>query len=161
MSRSVTEPSEDRQLKQDIHPLSSFAITMPLPARAEKTKPALTIVKMAKPLAFSRMLRGMTPSSPLFPLSTKDLTGAVRYRQGGWHARRTYPGGLFTFFGKRLGERIGELHELHGGCEVTARDRHAPGTRRAIKRLVGSKSGLRSIATSESIVSRADPPCIK
>ena len=81
MSRSVPELSEDRQLKQDTHPLSSFAITIPLPALAENTKPALTMVKTAKPLAFSRMLRGMTPSSPLFPLSTKDLTGVVRYRQ--------------------------------------------------------------------------------
>lgn len=47
---------------------------MPLPALAEKTKPALNIVKMAKPLAFSKMLRGITPSRPLLPLSTNDLT---------------------------------------------------------------------------------------
>ena len=41
-------------------PSSSFAMTIPLPARAEKRKPALKTVKMAKPFAFSRTLRGMT-----------------------------------------------------------------------------------------------------
>lgn len=55
-------------------PSSSFAMTTPLPALAENRKPALKMVNMANPFAFSRTDRGMTPSRPLFPLSTKDLT---------------------------------------------------------------------------------------
>ncbi len=35
-------------------------MTIPLPALAEKRKPALKMVKIAKPLAFSSTLRGMT-----------------------------------------------------------------------------------------------------
>jgi len=57
---------------------------MPLPARAENTKPALKMVKMAKPLAFSRIFLGMTPSRPLLVLSTKDLTVVVGQGGGGW-----------------------------------------------------------------------------
>ena len=45
---------------KDLLPSSSFAMTIPLPARAEKRKPALKTVKMAKPFAFSSTLRGMT-----------------------------------------------------------------------------------------------------
>lgn len=44
----------------DSLPSSSFAMTMPLPALAEKRKPALKMVNIAKPLAFSSTLRGMT-----------------------------------------------------------------------------------------------------
>ena len=55
---------------------------MPLPALAEKTKPALKIVKIAKPFAFSRMLRGITPSRPLLPLSTNDLTVETLFKKG-------------------------------------------------------------------------------
>jgi hypothetical protein len=55
---------------------------MPLPALAEKIKPALKIVKIAKPFAFCRMLRGITPSRPLLPLSTNDLTVEL-YLKGG------------------------------------------------------------------------------
>lgn len=36
----------------DSHPSSSLAITTPDPARAENKKPALKMVKMAKPFAF-------------------------------------------------------------------------------------------------------------
>lgn len=66
-------------------------MTIPLPALAENRNPALKMVKMANPFAFSSTLRGMTymqnehmlfleefeertPSRPLLPLSTKDLT---------------------------------------------------------------------------------------
>ena len=41
-------------------PSSSFAITTPLPALAENRKPALKMVKMANPFAFSSTVRGMT-----------------------------------------------------------------------------------------------------
>lgn len=44
----------------DSLPSSSFAMTMPLPALAEKRKPALKMVNIAKPFAFSSTLRGMT-----------------------------------------------------------------------------------------------------
>lgn len=57
---------------------------MPLPALAEKIKPALKIVKMAKPFAFCRMLRGMTPSRPLLPLSTNDLTVELYLKRWGF-----------------------------------------------------------------------------
>ncbi len=41
-------------------PSSSLAITTPLPALAEKRNPALKMVKMANPFAFSSTVRGMT-----------------------------------------------------------------------------------------------------
>jgi hypothetical protein len=41
------------------------------------------MVKMAKPLAFSRISLGMTPSRPLLVLSTKDLTAVVGQGGGG------------------------------------------------------------------------------
>jgi len=50
-------------------------MTTPVPALALNKNPALNIVNIANPFAFSMMDRGMTPSSPLLPLSTKDLTG--------------------------------------------------------------------------------------
>ena len=53
-----TEAVQDRDA--DVHPSGSLATTIPLPARAEKRNPALNTVKIAKPLAFSRMLRGIT-----------------------------------------------------------------------------------------------------
>lgn len=52
----------------------SFAMTIPVPARALNRNPALKIVKIAKPFACSRTAPGITPSRPLFELSTKDLT---------------------------------------------------------------------------------------
>jgi hypothetical protein len=58
-------------------PSSSLAITIPLPARAEKTNPAFTTLNMANPLARSRILRGTTPSKPLFALSTNDWTEEI------------------------------------------------------------------------------------
>lgn len=48
------------ELDRYSHPSSSLAMTMPLPARAENRKPALKMVKIANPLAFSRMVRGIT-----------------------------------------------------------------------------------------------------
>ena len=86
---------------------------MPLPARAENTKPALIMVNIAKPLALSRMLLGMTPSRPVLVLSTKDLTVAVGQKDdNGADFLRTYRSGLFAFFWERLGK--GAI-ELHGG----------------------------------------------
>ena len=49
-----------RRKERYSHPSSSLAMTMPLPALAENRKPALKIVKIAKPLAFSRMVLGIT-----------------------------------------------------------------------------------------------------
>ena len=45
--------------KRGSHPLSKRAITIPAPPRAEKRKPALMMVKIAKPLARSRIERGI------------------------------------------------------------------------------------------------------
>jgi hypothetical protein len=85
---------------------------MPLPALAEKIKPALKIVKMAKPFAFCRMLRGITPSRPLLPLSTNDLTVGLYLKGGVLKKLRslTYVGGLDALFVKRLGQWSIELH---------------------------------------------------
>lgn len=77
MLQDVRRNEEYNDSDFDLLPSSSFAITTPLPARAENTKPALNIVKMANPLAFSRTDRGITPSRPLLPLSTNDLTAGV------------------------------------------------------------------------------------
>lgn len=87
-------------------------MTIPLPARAESTKPALMIVKMAKPLASSRIVRGMTPSSPLLPLSTKDSTVE---RTSVLESKerveiRAYSSRLFAFLWKGLRQWITELH---------------------------------------------------
>jgi len=91
---------------------------MPLPARAENTKPALSIVKIAKPLAFSRMVLGTTPSRPVLVLSTKDLTEVVSQNDDGSRIfLRTYPSGLFAFLWERLGKRIVEFHG--GGYKST------------------------------------------
>ena len=49
-------------------------MTTPLPALAEKRKPALNIVKIAKPFARCSTDLGITPSRPLFPVSTNDRT---------------------------------------------------------------------------------------
>jgi hypothetical protein len=65
-------PAEPIALGADHDPSSSFAMTIPVPALAEKRKPALKTVKIANPLAFSNTLRGMTPSRPLFLLSTNE-----------------------------------------------------------------------------------------
>jgi len=43
-----------------VHPSGNLATTIPLPARAEKRNPALNTVKIANPLAFSRMDLGIT-----------------------------------------------------------------------------------------------------
>ena len=101
ITTSVTPTTSHHASKQDVMrdkhlskyslPSPSLAMTIPLPALAEKRKPALKMVKMANPFAFSSTLRGMTymqnehilflegfeertPSRPLLPLSTKDLT---------------------------------------------------------------------------------------
>ena len=52
--------SESRISNKNSLPSSSFAITTPLPALAENRKPALKMVKMANPFAFSSTVRGMT-----------------------------------------------------------------------------------------------------
>ena len=49
-------------------------MTTPLPALAENRNPALKMVNIANPLAFCNTDLGITPSRPLFPLSTNDLT---------------------------------------------------------------------------------------
>lgn len=93
-------------------------MTMPLPARAENTKPALNMVKIAKPLAFSRMDLGMTPSRPLLVPSTKDLTKVVGQKgDDGADFLRTYGSGLFAFLWERLGKGAVEFHG--GGYKST------------------------------------------
>jgi hypothetical protein len=52
-------------------------MTTPLPALAENRNPALKMVNIANPLAFCSTALGITPSRPLFPLSTNDLTREI------------------------------------------------------------------------------------
>lgn len=65
---SVRLIDDEVQITGYVQPSSRRAITTPLPARAEKRKPALTTVKIAKPLAFSRTLRGMICTSRRGPV---------------------------------------------------------------------------------------------
>ena len=98
----------------NVLPSSSLAITIPLPALAENTKPAFTRVNMANPLACSRTERGMTPSKPLFPLSTKASTESsdreTRSRVKAERCPLADFSGLYTFFWKALGQRVVQLH---------------------------------------------------
>ena len=58
-------------------------MTIPLPALAEKTNPALNIVKMAKPFAFSSTVRGMTyrmPRNRQLAATRVEVTENVRHQ---------------------------------------------------------------------------------
>jgi len=72
----------------------------------------LNMVNIANPFAFCSTDLGITPSSPLFPLSTKDLTKVWMRLQGQKVEDVFFTdfGGFGTLLGQGLGQRTIELH---------------------------------------------------